>query len=257
MSSMYGRSDPKPLPPSYSPEDLKKMKRAEEARLLTQSQAATPEDKSWSQISLPPNLGRDCGAYKWTQTQAQVTIFVRLPPSLVFPAATLAKLVKVTLLPNHLSVCVNGALLMGGDLCKEIKCDESTWFVADGILEITLLKRYRRGLIYQKVSAALTSALSFSHQNQPQRSARLCNFFMRTRPQSKVSLADSFYYLFFSHCSILGSWELRARRMQTRSGCLFSHRPRRRRPWVCSTLLPRTTKRSGRWGTQQARTTRA
>ena len=29
---MYGRSDPKPLPPSYSPEDLKKMKRAEEAR---------------------------------------------------------------------------------------------------------------------------------------------------------------------------------------------------------------------------------
>lgn len=150
MSSMYGRSDPKPLPPSYSPEDLKKMKRAEEARLLTQGQAATPADKSWNQISLPPNLGCDCGAYKWTQTQAQVTIFVKLPPSLVFRGAALAKLVKVTLLPNHLSVHINGTFLLGGDLCKEIKCDESTWFIADGILEITLLKRYRRGLTYQK-----------------------------------------------------------------------------------------------------------
>jgi hypothetical protein len=34
MEDMYGKADPKPLPPSYTPEDLKRMANAEEQALL-------------------------------------------------------------------------------------------------------------------------------------------------------------------------------------------------------------------------------
>lgn len=35
--------------------------------------------------------------------------------------------------------------LWGGELFQEIKVDESTWLIRDSILELTLLKRSRRG----------------------------------------------------------------------------------------------------------------
>ncbi|UPR05069.1 hypothetical protein HOP50_19g84160 [Chloropicon primus] len=153
MSSMYGRADPKPLPPSYTPEDLKKMKEKEEARLLESAKVATIEDKSWTSIRVDPDLGLDCGAYKWTQTQAQVLVYVKLPPQPFSRYSSFGKnsQVEVSLEPQKLRVTSKGQeTIMSGTLYREIKCDESTWYVTDGILEICLLKRYRRGLAYQK-----------------------------------------------------------------------------------------------------------
>lgn len=146
MASMYGRADPKPLPPTYSPEDLKKMRAAEETAHLTCGRVPTPTDRAWAEIGVAEGLGLDCGAYKWSQTQAQVEVFIRLPR-----VACSRRHVDVDLTPTSLRVRCDGETLLEGALFREIKRDESTWLIHDGaILELSLLKRFRRGLAYGK-----------------------------------------------------------------------------------------------------------
>eukprot|EP00205_Picochlorum_sp_RCC944_P001663 CAMPEP_0182608080 /NCGR_PEP_ID=MMETSP1330-20130603/2602_1 /TAXON_ID=464278 /ORGANISM="Picochlorum sp., Strain RCC944" /LENGTH=345 /DNA_ID=CAMNT_0024826781 /DNA_START=49 /DNA_END=1086 /DNA_ORIENTATION=+ len=145
MESMYGKADPKPLPPSYTAEDLRKMRENKEQLALKCRKILTVTDKVWSQIKVPKDLGLDCGEYKWSQSQAYVEIFVKLP------VMTASRRVEVRMEPTFMAITINGGdVVMHGDLYREIKQDESTWFINDGILEICLLKRYRRGLTYMK-----------------------------------------------------------------------------------------------------------
>ena len=44
-----------------------------------------------------------------------------------------------------LRITVDGDRLIGGLLNAEIKQEESFWQISDGVLELTLLKRSRRG----------------------------------------------------------------------------------------------------------------
>ena len=53
--------------------------------------------------------------------------------------------VLVELTPTVLKISVGGDRLLGGALSAEIKQDESSWQISDGVLELTLLKRSRRG----------------------------------------------------------------------------------------------------------------
>ncbi len=156
---MYGRADPKPLAPAYTSEDLKKMRAANEAEQNTkrallsggghggESAFAAIEVGHAKGAEAGGALGLDCGAYKWTQTQSHVEVFVLIPPF------THSKCVTVEMSPGNLRVAVKGEALLEGSLLKEINCkaDGSTWFIRDArVLEISMLKRYRRGLAYAR-----------------------------------------------------------------------------------------------------------
>ncbi|KAK3265120.1 hypothetical protein CYMTET_26177 [Cymbomonas tetramitiformis] len=138
MDDMYGKANPNPLPPSYSPEDLKKMNEAEEKSLLEQ-RSTSQKEQLWLGLHVPTNLGMECERYKWRQNQSYVEMFVRLPEG-----AT-GKHVSVELQSTHLRINLSGDDYVKGDLFLPIKQDESTWLIQDGILEITMLKRYRKG----------------------------------------------------------------------------------------------------------------
>ena len=137
---MYGRADPKPAPPTYSAEERTAMRRAAEAgksaaRLALQSAGGA----AYAALHLPPLLSLDCQRYKWRQNQSHVEVFVPLPEGL--PAGR----VEVQLCTATLRVTVDDAPVLAGRLWREVKAEESTWYVQDGVLELVLLKRCRRG----------------------------------------------------------------------------------------------------------------
>eukprot|EP00242_Pyramimonas_sp_CCMP2087_P015836 CAMPEP_0198211372 /NCGR_PEP_ID=MMETSP1445-20131203/23451_1 /TAXON_ID=36898 /ORGANISM="Pyramimonas sp., Strain CCMP2087" /LENGTH=300 /DNA_ID=CAMNT_0043885617 /DNA_START=459 /DNA_END=1360 /DNA_ORIENTATION=+ len=137
MEDMYGKADPKPLPPSYTPADLKRMANAEEQALL-EDLSQTREEKYWAEVEIPEKLGLQCPKYKWRQNQSYVEVFVRLP------AGTSGKAVFVDLQTNLLSVTVDGQEYLKGELYAPIKQDMSVWVIYDNMLEIVMLKRYRK-----------------------------------------------------------------------------------------------------------------
>ena len=53
--------------------------------------------------------------------------------------------VRVEVKPCTLHITVDGDRLLGGELWAEIKAEDSTWQISDGVLEFSLLKRSRRG----------------------------------------------------------------------------------------------------------------
>mmetsp|Transcript_27506 Transcript_27506/g.52351 ORF Transcript_27506/g.52351 Transcript_27506/m.52351 type:complete len:300 (+) Transcript_27506:194-1093(+) len=138
MESMYGRNNPKPLPPTYTPEEILRMKASEEQHMLEQM-TVCKEDQLWAEIDIPADMGLECSRYKWRQNQSHVNIYVQLPHG------TSARAVMVDLQPNYLSVTVGTDVLFKGDLYAPVKLEDSTWLINDGILEIVLLKRYRKG----------------------------------------------------------------------------------------------------------------
>jgi hypothetical protein len=77
---------------------------------------------------------------KWRQNQTFVEVFVALPD----PARGAAD-VKVHIGAERLSVAVAGVPVLDGRLFAPVKAEASTWVVADGVLELSLLKRFRRG----------------------------------------------------------------------------------------------------------------
>ena len=174
MEDLYGRANPKPKPPTYDAEDMLRMKAAEEADALRIRErdaatvaasiawkdstggggggggggnhllaAAAAASSAWSEINVPKDLGADHGTYKWRQNQTYVEIFVLLPPN----RAPGARDVHVDIASDHLRVVVLGEHVTGlcGELYAHVKAEASTWVVVDGVLEITLLKRNRRG----------------------------------------------------------------------------------------------------------------
>lgn len=138
MSSMYGRLDPRPAAPSYSAEELRRLEEAEEARRL-EARTATPAARALAALDVPRELGARCADYTWRQSQTHVEVFVPLRPG------TTRAAIEVELTPARLRVQVDGRPAVDGQLWREVKAEESTWFVQDDVLEIVLLKRHRRG----------------------------------------------------------------------------------------------------------------
>lgn len=165
MESMYGRVDPKPqgmrilcfivcpdnilislcvhpAEPNFSLEERRAMKKREEdEKKMAQRMALVSQ--SYRQIDIPRDLGIDCGNYKWKQNQSYVEVFIPLS-DYVAQEATDPK-VSVELQPKRLSVEINERAILRGSLYREIKAEESTWYIQDGVLEIIMLKRSRRG----------------------------------------------------------------------------------------------------------------
>ena len=46
---------------------------------LLQAFSLTAQQSAWHQIQPIADLGQDCGTYKWTQSQTEVDVFVRVP----------------------------------------------------------------------------------------------------------------------------------------------------------------------------------
>eukprot|EP00963_Diacronema_lutheri_P003088 scaffold261_cov336-Pavlova_lutheri.AAC.3 len=139
MQSMYGNANPIAIRPKYNADDLRKMALREEEEARVQ-RIEGPQEKSWNAIEVPDMLGMQQERCKWLQNQSYVEIYYRLPTNVR------AHRVKVELAPQKLTIVVEGEKVLHGTLFAPIKQDMSTWIIQDGVLEITLLKRYRRGL---------------------------------------------------------------------------------------------------------------
>lgn len=114
------------------------MRRRDEAAAAAARRAALA-GAAYHAIELPANLGLECARYKWRQNQSHVEVFVPLPEGFRASKA------QVQLRPGSISVVIDERPVLTGRLYREIKAEESTWFVQDGVLEISLLKRSRRG----------------------------------------------------------------------------------------------------------------
>lgn len=148
MESMYGRLEPKPQGPCYSLEERAAMRAREqsETALLKSSKHA----QGYDSITVPADLGLECPAYKWRQNQSHVEIFIPLPESCDKSKVT------VSLSPSTIKVELDERPILSGKLFQNIKEDESTWYIVDNILEISLLKRNRRGNYADKTTNADT-----------------------------------------------------------------------------------------------------
>ena len=51
----------------------------------------------------------------------------------------------VEITSTHLRVEYEGAPLLAGELYRDVKADDSTWLLSEGIITVNLLKRNRRG----------------------------------------------------------------------------------------------------------------
>lgn len=196
MEDMFGRANPKPAPPTYDADDMRKMAAAETARLerlraADQSSASLAASASragafdaatlacltnipaYAEISIPPTLGADHGWYKWRQNQTYVEVFVPLPKN-----AASARRLDVAVETDRLRVVADpkGAsephVLIEGELYAAIKAEASTWVVVDGVLEISLLKRNRRGQYDAGKSNAATFWFSVLRGPMDDRDAR-------------------------------------------------------------------------------------
>ena len=134
---MYGRANPKPMPPDFDAEDMRKMRAAEEARLLAARDAR--DDVAWLDIAIPEKLGLELERYKWRQNQSFVEVFVKLP------RGTTKNDVDVSIDVKRLSVRVRDEVIVDGSLYAVVKAELSTWIIIDDVLEICLLKKNRRG----------------------------------------------------------------------------------------------------------------
>ena len=142
MESMYGRLDPRPAPATYSAEEQKKMKaRAEEEKVAARKAAVQMISAAYQQVEVPRELGVACSSYKWRQNQTYVEIYVPIGH------VNTTNDVVVELKPKSILVEIAGRPVLGlkGELYRDIKAEDSTWYLQDGILEITLLKLSRRG----------------------------------------------------------------------------------------------------------------
>ncbi|KAL3132324.1 hypothetical protein ABBQ32_008902 [Trebouxia sp. C0010 RCD-2024] len=102
--------------------------------------ALVPSHKqAWEQIQPASDLGQDCGTYKWSQTQTEISVFVQLPEQ------TRRHEVVVELTPSRLLIKLGAKLILNGQLYSDIKKEDSMWLLADRILHLTMLKRNRRG----------------------------------------------------------------------------------------------------------------
>ncbi|GLC36971.1 hypothetical protein PLESTB_000172800 [Pleodorina starrii] len=140
MQSMYGRLDPKPEGPKYSPEERFRVQERERQEAM-RARLMSRQERAWSAISVEPGMGMECSRYKWTQNQSHVYVFVRVPEG------TTAARLRVQLTSGSLALALglDEQPLLDGKLYGNIKAEHSTWFVDDGVLQLQLLKLCRRG----------------------------------------------------------------------------------------------------------------
>lgn len=105
------------------------------------------QQEDTSSAPLTPNSGNgaDLPNYSWTQTLAEVTITIPLPPG------TKGKACSINISTNKLQVAIptttpnsttGKSVLLDGELYAPIKPDDSTWTISDGkTLEILLVKQ--------------------------------------------------------------------------------------------------------------------
>ena len=110
------------------------------ARTLWRVAPCVETAEVWSEIEIPTELGADVGTYKWRQNQTFVEVFIMLPPHCAG-----AQHVDVKLTAETLEIRVCGEVLLAGELYAPIKAEASTWIISDGVLEVSMLKRNRRG----------------------------------------------------------------------------------------------------------------
>lgn len=122
----YGRANPKPTPPSFDAEDMRKMRAAEVAKALAARDET--DDAAWLDIQVPPALGIELEKYKWRQTQSYVEVFVKLPRGVT------REDVEVVLGTTRVAVRVRGETVIDGRLAATIKAELSTWFIGASIL---------------------------------------------------------------------------------------------------------------------------
>lgn len=82
LDSMYGRLEPKPAAPSFTDEDMSRMRSAQEQQALDARLLSTQE-LAWKALAVPQDLGVDCQTYKWRQNQSHVELYVKLPPNVL------------------------------------------------------------------------------------------------------------------------------------------------------------------------------
>jgi hypothetical protein len=106
---------------------------------------------SYLAIDIPRDMGMDCGTYRWKQTQSDVEIYLPLPENI-----TTASKISVSLKPSYLAIDFDERPMLKGHLYREIKADESTWYIQDKVLEIVMRKRNRKGHYQDKMTNADT-----------------------------------------------------------------------------------------------------
>jgi hypothetical protein len=124
-ADFYGRSNPKPTPPNFDAEDMRKMRAAEAVKMLRAREHA--DDEAWREIQVPTTLGLEFERYKWRQNQSFVELFVKLPPG-----STKAD-VEVEFDTTRISVRVLGDVVVRGALCAAIKVELSTWVIGTSV----------------------------------------------------------------------------------------------------------------------------
>jgi hypothetical protein len=123
----------------------------------------TAQDKVWRAIHIPDGLGLECSKYKFRQSQSNVEVFILVPwgiepkkvarthknndflfkrPSMII---TEPSQVKVILESKKMTVSFGDEVFMKATLQKDIQQSESMWFVIDGVLQIRMLKKSRKG----------------------------------------------------------------------------------------------------------------
>ncbi len=150
MDSMYGRLQPTPAAPAYTGAERAAVA-AREAAEAAAARRAAAAGAAYAGVELPRGLGADAGGYKWRQDQSRVEVFVPLPEGAG------AAQVAVDLTVGFLSIAVDERPILSGALYREVKVEDSGWYVADGVLELSLLKRSRRG----RYAAGATNADTF------------------------------------------------------------------------------------------------
>ncbi|KAK9834005.1 hypothetical protein WJX81_002377 [Elliptochloris bilobata] len=105
---------------------LERASAASTGRTRGEARQQSQRQRAWLHIEVPAGLGLDCDRYKWSQNQSHVEVVVQLTPS-------------------TLRVRLGDVVAMAGALWSQIKCEESTWLIQDGLLQLYMLKRNRRG----------------------------------------------------------------------------------------------------------------
>lgn len=172
QETMYGRLVPSPQAPSYTESDLARMKDRERAEQLQRqargylcaSAASSSLGSGWGDVDVPPKLGCEFSLpppdtatgesasskkggsggteVKWRQSLTHVEVFIKLDTPV---GRTGSGKLDVQFTPTSLLVSRGGTLLLGGTLCKPVLPFECRWAAEGHLLEISMMKKSRRG----------------------------------------------------------------------------------------------------------------
>ena len=86
--------------------------------------------------------------------QVKTALSLQIPGSLKLHDSTMSPApkepfgwsqVQIELQPARISIVIGSHAILTGQLFAKIKCEESTWYISEGVATLTLLKANRRG----------------------------------------------------------------------------------------------------------------